>query len=194
MRCPAPATEQGRYLPTGREAQSGWGLAPGIIHSLQGLRVPHRCPAPGPDPSPSQVHLDRLDVTEALDSRKCPPEDGLGSGFAKLLQPSSLDFLPMSPLLLPASPPCHPRAQWGRRPRADPRSLLDSSALASSLALASRPSGPKSPWPSPGPVLRPLGCTVAFCCQRRALKNCWHCQKPRVRYDSPNIPLFLLFC
>lgn len=25
-------------------------------------------------------------------------------------------------------------------------------------------------------------------------EKCWHCQKPCVHYDSPNIPLFLLFC
>lgn len=59
---------------------------------------------------------------------------------------------------------------------------------------ASSPFGPEAAWPSPGPSSVPPGFTVAVCCQHRALKNCWHCQKPCVRYDSPNIPLFLLFC
>lgn len=55
--------------------------------------------------------------------------------------------------------------------------------------LVPSPSGCKSPWPKPGPGLCPPGFTVTFCCQRRALKNCWHCQNP-VCATTPQTSLY----
>lgn len=181
--CAVPPQPQSRAGRTGREAQSGWGPAPGITLSGQGLAPPR-----------AGSTWSWLHVTEALGSRKCLG-NGLGSGFTKLLQPSCLDLLPTSPASPAPSEPTLPlRSPVGQAATQTPGNLLGPSALPSSLALASHRLGPTSPWPNPGPVLHPLGFTAVFCCQRRALRNCWHCQKPRVRYDSPNIPLFLLFC
>lgn len=57
--------------------------------------------------------------------------------------------------------------------------------------------------PGPGLHLSPFLASSApslplvlqrFFLPAQGTEKCWHCQKPCVHYDSPNIPLFLLFC
>lgn len=129
-----------------------------------------------PPPARSLLELARCD--QALDSRKYQ-----GPGRVRLSTPrpheSPLPQFSALPNFLP----------WTHAPI-----LLHSAVILSSLASVSRPAGLKSPWLNSGPSSVPPASQSHFACQRRALKNCWHCQKPCVRYDSPNIPLFLLFC
>lgn len=54
--------------------------------------------------------------------------------------------------------------------------------------------GPRGPFlPSSAPSLSPV-LQLVFFLPAQGTEKCWHCQKPCVHYDSPNIPLFLLFC
>lgn len=86
-----------------------------------------------------------------------------------------------APHVVPASMRCHP--------------LI---CTCSGSALRALPSVPPGPGP---PNDLPLWSRSLFFCQLRALGTtttkffCCDCQKkPCVLYDSPNIPLFLLFC
>lgn len=137
-----------------------------------------------------------LDGTRALDFQQ-GPRAKLGPGITEPLQPSSVDLLWLSDCLS-----CSPHAQPATQ---DPGGAVGPTDSRRASQQPSHPLPPVQPQfltfqaqSLPSPTLArpsvPPGFTVAFCCQRRALKNCWHCQKPCVRYDSPNIPLFLLFC
>lgn len=174
VRCPAPASEQGRYPPDWEGSPEQLGSSPGIS----------RCRT---HPSPSQGHLELAGGAGGPGLPEVP-----GTGRAPASQ-SFCNPAPWSPAQAaspaPTEPPSTP-APSGAGASHSPGPLSPSLRPGPRLS----PVRPRVPLPNPGPVLRPLGFTVAFCCQRRARRNCWHCQKPCVHYDSPNIPLFLLFC
>lgn len=131
-------------------------------------------------------------MTEALGSRKC-----LGPGWALASQSCSrLGGLPAGarPPLLLTVPTLLPRPSGAgglaQTPDEPPRPLIPS--LKSGLSFS--PFRPEVSLAQPWPVLCPPWLHSHILLPAQGTEKLLALPKPCVRDDSPNIPLFLLFC
>lgn len=122
---------------TGREAQRGWGPAAGTVHAGSDDATPRRTPAP------ARFARTWLDAAEAP-----APGSAGGPPTSSWVSDPPAHRAP-GPLLSSRPPGWAGRGGWrpGRTPNTPPRPRPPSSP-----ASVSRPSGPKSRWPGPGPA------------------------------------------